>query len=260
MPIWSVFGLNLGAAVLLMAAGWGISLLRKNVTIADSLWGIGIVLIAWLTFINGDGFLFRKLLLCGLVTAWGVRLFLYMFQRSRNKAEDARYAAWRKRHGQSFWWVSLFKVFLLQAVFQWLIALGVQYGQLRPQPAHLTWLDVAGALVWAAGFAIETAADRQLSEFLSIPENRGKIMNRKLWRYSRHPNYFGESLMWWGLFGIVLSVPWGVWTIVSPVLITYTLLRLSGVRLMETVEFGESPEYQAYARRTNAFIPWFPKP
>jgi steroid 5-alpha reductase family enzyme len=255
----SLFAANLIISVLVMGAGWRVSLLRKNVTVADSLWGIGFVLIAWHTFFQAEGYLPRKLLLCLLVTFWGVRLFVYMHIRNRDKGEDARYTAWRKKHGASFWWVSFFKVFMLQALFQWVVSFGVQYGGLQPVPAHMTMLDLAGTLFWAAGFIVETAADRQLHRFLSRPENRGKIMDQGLWRYSRHPNYFGESLMWWGIFVIVLSVPWGIWTIISPVLITYTLLKLSGVSLMESVEFGNNPAYQEYARRTSAFIPWFPK-
>lgn len=216
--------MNLVACAALMTVGWGVSLLRQNTALADSLWGLGFILVAWLTFFSADGYVLRKLLIAGLVTAWGLRLFVYVHGRNRKKEEDPRYAAWREKHGADFWWVSLFKVFLLQALFQWAIALGVQYGQIRVQPA-----------------------------------NRGKIMDQGLWRYSRHPNYFGESLMWWSIFVIVLAVPWGVWTLISPLLITYTLLRLSGVSLMENLEFSDNPEYQAYARRTNAFIPWFPK-
>mgnify|MGYP006286525773 FL=1 len=259
MPPLSIFLMNLLACAALMTVGWGISLLRQNAAIADSLWGLGFILVAWLTFFSADGYIVRKLLIAGLVTAWGLRLFVYIHGRNRKKGEDPRYAAWREKHGADFWWVSLFKVFLLQALFQWAIALGVQYGQIRMQPVHLTWLDLTGALVWLAGFIIESTADRQLAGFLSEPANRGKIMDQGLWRYSRHPNYFGESLMWWGIFVIVLSVPWGVWTLISPLLITYSLLKLSGVSLMENLEFSDNPDYQAYARRTNAFIPWFPK-
>ncbi len=254
-----IFGFNLLAAAALMGLGWLISLAKKNVTIADSFWGLGFILIAWLTFFAADGFFARKTILAVLVTLWGARLFLHMTIRNRGKGEDPRYGEWRKKHGEKFWLVSLFKVFLIQALFQWIISLGVQYGQIAPGPIHLTWLDFLGIGIWAAGFGIETAADRQLSIFTSDPANKGKIMDQKLWRYSRHPNYFGETLVWWGLFVIVLAVPWGAWTIISPLVITYTLLRLTGVTLMEQTEFSEDPEYHAYIQKTSAFIPRPPK-
>jgi steroid 5-alpha reductase family enzyme len=254
-----LFPVNLLAAAALMFCGWIISLVRKNVTIADSFWGLGFVLIAWLGFFNAHGFIGRKIILTTLVTLWGLRLFLHLHTRNAGKGEDPRYAAWREKHGANFWIVSLFKVFLVQALFQWLIALGVQYGQMSATPTRLTVFDYGGILIWAAGFIIESAADRQLSNFIKNPENRGKIMTSGLWRYSRHPNYFGESMMWWGIFIIVLSVPWGIWTIVSPLLITYTLLKITGVTMMEETVFGDSPEYKSYVSKTSAFIPWFPK-
>ncbi len=255
----TLFALNLIAVVAFMCIGWAISLVRENVTIADSFWGIGFVIIAWLTFFAADGFIGRKVIITLLVTLWGVRLCIHLSIRNRGKGEDPRYAAWREKYGENFRIVSLYKVFLVQALFQWLIAMGIQYGQMAETPARLTWLDAAGVVIWAAGFVIETAADYQLTRFLSDPANKGKVMDQYLWRYSRHPNYFGESLVWWGIFVIVLSVPWGVWTIVSPILITYTLLRITGVNLMEETEFFENPEYRAYIEKTNAFVPWFPR-
>jgi steroid 5-alpha reductase family enzyme len=254
-----LFAINLAAAAAFMTIGWVISLIRRNVTIADSFWGLGFVLIAWLTFFNTEGFIGRKIVLTALVTLWGLRLFLHLHARNAGKSEDSRYAAWREKHGPNFWFISLFKVFLVQALFQWLIALGVQYGQIFASPARLTLWDYAGTLIWIAGFIIESTADRQLSNFIKNSKNKGKIMTSGLWRYSRHPNYFGESLMWWGIFVMVLSVPRGFWTIISPILITYTLLKLTGVTLMEETEFGDNPEYQAYVSKTSAFIPWFPE-
>ncbi len=259
MDIVMLFAFNLLAAAGLMLVGWCISLYRQNVTIADSLWGLGFVLIAWLTFFQANGFIGRKIILVILVTLWGLRLFSHMYTRSRGKDEDPRYAAWREKYGERFWLVSLFKVFLVQALFQWIISLGVQYGQIAATPAYLTWLDALGVLIWTTGFVVETLSDLQLSQFLSRPENRGHVMDRGLWRYSRHPNYFGESLAWWGIFVIVLSTVWGAWTIISPIVITYTLLRITGVTLMEETEFSDNPEYRDYINRTSAFIPWFPK-
>ena len=257
--IFNLFGVNLLAAAGLMGLGWVYSLIKKNVTIADSLWGPGFILIVWLTFFRTDGFLLRKILITVPVTLWGLRLFIHISVRNHGKGEDPRYGEWRKKHGDAFWLVSLFKVFLVQALFQWAIALGIQYGQISPFPARITVLDVAGLIIWSAGFVIESMADWQLKQFLADPANNGRIMNRKLWKYSRHPNYFGETLIWWGLFLIVLSTPWGFWTIISPVLITYTLLKLTGVTLMEETQFADNPEYQQYIRQTRSFIPWSQK-
>ncbi len=249
---------NLAAVLVFMSAGWVLSLILKNAAIADSLWGLGFVLVAWLTFFQADGFPARSLILAVIVTVWGMRLFIHITARNYGKGEDPRYAAWRRQYGERFRLVSLYKVFLAQALFLWVIALGLQYGQIAEAPARLTWLDGAGLLIWIAGFSVEAMADRQLGQFLKEPANKGRIMDRGLWHYSRHPNYFGESLVWWGIFVIVLSTPWGFLTIVSPLLITYTLLRLTGVTLMEQTEFSGNPEYQAYIRRTSAFVPWFP--
>ena len=254
-----LFAVNLAAVAGFMTAGWGISLVRRNAAIADVLWGLGFVLVAWLTFFQAGGFFQRRLMLALLVTIWGIRLFVHIATRSRGKGEDPRYAAWRAQYGERFWIVSLYRVFLVQALFLWVIALGVQYGQVAAQPARLTWLDAAGLLIWLAGLVIEAAADWQLRRFLAAPKNRGRVMDRGLWRYSRHPNYFGETLIWWGIFVMVLSTPLGFLTIVSPLVITYTLLRLTGVSLMEEIEFSDNPEYQAYIRRTSAFVPWFPR-
>jgi steroid 5-alpha reductase family enzyme len=255
----NLFLANLLASAVLMCLGWVFSLIKKNVTIADSLWGLGFVLIAWLTFFRTEGFLIRKLMITIPITLWGLRLFIHLCIRNWNKGEDPRYGQWRKKYGDSFWWVSLFKVFLVQSVFQWIIALGVQYGQIFSSPPHLTILDVLGLGIWSIGFIIESLADWQLKKFLADPSNKGKIMNRQLWKYSRHPNYFGETLIWWGFFVIVLPTPWGIWTIISPLLITYTLLRLTGVTLMEETLFAQNPEYQRYIEQTSSFIPWFHK-
>jgi len=250
---------NLTAVIMMMFCGWIYSLVKNNVTIADSLWGLGFIIIAWITFFNGDGFLYRKILITSLVTFWGVRLFIHITKRNRSKGEDPRYTEWRNEYGDNFKYVSLFKVFLVQALFLWIISLSLQMGSLSEIPGQLRIFDFIGLGVWAGGFLIESFADYQLSSFLKIPANRGRVMNQKLWRYSRHPNYFGESAMWWGIFVISLSVPYGFVTIISPVVITYTLLRITGVTLMEKTIFGDNPEYEEYVESTSSFIPWFPR-
>jgi steroid 5-alpha reductase family enzyme len=254
-----LLGLNLLAAVLFMGFVWLLSLPTRKSSLADIFWGPGFVLIAWLSFSLTDGYLGRKLLLVLLTTAWGLRLSLYIAWRNWGQGEDRRYQAWRASRGASFWWVSLFSVFLTQGILLWLISLALQVGQCSLTPAHLTGLDLLGFLLWCTGFTFEAVADWQLSRFKADPVNKGKVMNRGLWAYSRHPNYFGESLIWWGLFLIALPTPYGWYGLVSPVLITFLLLKVSGVTLLEKDIVERRPGYREYLETTSAFIPWFPK-
>lgn len=255
---WGILGLNLAALVALMTAGWLVSLPTRNVTVVDSLWGLGFVVVAWLTFAQADGAPARRWLIAVLTTLWGLRLCAYLSRRNWGKGEDRRYGTWRAASGESFWIVSLFKVFWLQALFLWVIALVVQLPQMAARPEHLTAWDWAGAAIWLAGFAFESVADFQLHRFKADPGNRGKVMDRGLWRYSRHPNYFGESLVWWGMSAIALAVPGGALTLISPVLITLVLLKMTGVPLTERTTMETRPGYRDYIRRTSTFVPWPP--
>jgi steroid 5-alpha reductase family enzyme len=259
MLISELYFNNLLAVAFIMLLGWLVSLYKKNVTIVDSLWGLGFIFIAWLTWFQTDGYWGRKLLLAGLTTIWGLRLAVYLTWRNHGKGEDPRYAKWRQSSGRRFWWISLFKVFLLQALFLWAIALSVQAGQTSRHPAHLGVLDLVGTGLWLIGFAFEALGDWQLARFKSIPANRGKVMNLGLWRYTRHPNYFGECLIWWGLFIIALSDPRFWWTALSPVIITTVLLKMTGIALTEKVIVEKRPEYREYQDSTPAFFPWVPK-
>lgn len=255
----TVLGWNLVAVTAMMVCGWLISLIYKNVTVVDSLWGLGFVLVAWITYGLADGYGGRQILIVVLTTAWGLRLSLHLSRRNWGKGEDPRYADWRRAGGNRFWLISLFKVFLLQALFLWAIALTVQYAQISPTPAHFTWLDFLGLTVWGVGFVFEAVSDWQLARFKADPVNKGKVMDRGLWAFSRHPNYFGECLIWWGIFLIALSTPGGWWTMVSPLIISAVLLKMTGIPLMEKNIVHTRPGYRDYIRRTPAFFPWFPK-
>jgi steroid 5-alpha reductase family enzyme len=254
-----VFGLNLTAVILMMILGWFLSLILKNVTVVDSLWGLGFVLIAWLTFFLTDGFLGRRLLIALMVTVWGLRLSIYLSRRNWGKGEDPRYGSWREKSGKNFWIVSLFKVFLLQSVFLWAISISIQYGMAAKTPEIITWLDSFGFILWMVGFIFEAVGDWQLAAFKSNPANKGNVMDRGLWAYTRHPNYFGECLMWWGIFLIAFSAPNSGWTVLSPLIITVVLLKMTGIPLTEKTMVTHRPGYKEYIQRTNAFIPWFPK-
>jgi steroid 5-alpha reductase family enzyme len=257
--MYPIFGWNFLVVFLLMTVGWVISLIIRNVTVVDSLWGFGFVVIVWLTAFLSDGFAARTLVLAVLATCWGLRLCVYLSWRNWGGGEDPRYAEWRRESGAAFWWISLFKVFWLQALFQWAISLVLQVGQLSAVPARLTWLDAAGILVWGIGFFFETVGDWQLARFKARPSNRGRVMDRGLWAYSRHPNYFGEFLIWWGFYLIALSVPGAWWTGICPLIVTAVLLKMTGIPLTEKSIVERRPAYRHYVESTSAFIPWPPK-
>jgi steroid 5-alpha reductase family enzyme len=248
--------MNLGVALLFMICVWPFSVIKKDASIVDVFWGLGFVIIAWNTFFHTDGYLPRKILVVLLTTIWGLRLALYIYKRNTGKGEDKRYQAFRAKVGEKYWIWSLFSVFGLQAVLLWLISLSVQASQTSPQTNSLVWTDIVGAVIWTIGFFFEAEGDRQLSKFKAAPENRGKVMNKGLWAYTRHPNYFGESLIWWGMFLIAMSRLENAWVIVSPALITFLLLKVSGVSLTEKSIMETRPEYREYQARTNAFLPW----
>ena len=257
--ILNVYIINLLVILGIMVCVWLLSLILKDASIVDIFWGLGFVILAWLTCLRADGFAGRRYLITILVTVWGLRLAVHIALRNLGKGEDHRYRAWREKYGDRFWWVSLFTVFGTQGFLLWVIMLVCQTGQLSRSPDTFTLLDLLGLIIWATGFFFEAVADWQLARFKADPSNRGKVMARGLWAYSRHPNYFGESLIWWGLFLITLSNPWHMWTIISPITITFLLLKVSGVTLLEKTIRKRRPEYVDYMKRTPAFFPWFPK-
>ncbi len=248
-----------GAALLVaMLALWGLSLRRRDASIADVFWGPGFLLVAGLGAWLGTAPLARRLLVLALVAVWAVRLALHIGARSRGRGEDYRYREMRARHGARFGMVSLFSVFLLQGALLWVVALPLMVAQSAPAPARLGLWDLAGALLWATGFLFEAVADRQLALFRARG-GPGRVMDRGLWRYSRHPNYFGEAVLWWGLFLLAAGTAGGGWTIVAPLLMTFLLLRVSGVALLER-GMAQRPGWAEYAARTSAFVPLPPRP
>lgn len=243
------------AAMLLM---WLLSVRLRNASIVDVFWGPGFAIVALVGAAFAAGAPPRRLLLAVLVGAWGARLGWHIWRRNRGHGEDFRYAAMRAPHGESYWWVSLFSVFLLQGSLMWLIALPVQIAQAAAEPVALGWLDAAGTIVWALGFAFEAVGDRQLARFKAEPSNRGRILDTGLWRYTRHPNYFGNALLWWGLWLVSAAAPGALWTLPCPALMTFLLLRVSGVSLLESTMMRR-PGYAEYAARTSAFLPLPPR-
>jgi steroid 5-alpha reductase family enzyme len=252
--------LVLAALVLvLMFLLWLLSLAIKNSSIVDIFWGTGFVIFAWVAFLlTPDGFLPRRLLLCFLVSIWGLRLSLHILFRNWGKPEDFRYQKWRQDSGASWWWRSLFKVFILQGILLLIIAAPLLIAQMQPLPDHLTWLDGLAILVWMVGFTFEALGDWQLKRFKADPANKGKVLSSGVWRYSRHPNYFGDATQWWAYYLVALAAG-GWWTIFSPVIMTVLLLRVSGVSLLERTLKETRPGYKEYVETTSEFIPWFPK-
>ncbi len=252
--------LIVGSAILvLMTLLWCVSLVLKNSSIIDIFWGASFVVSAWVTFaLTPEGFLPRKLLLCGLVTLWGLRLSLYILSRNFGKPEDFRYQVWRKRAGAAWWWRSFFKVFLLQGILMWIIGAPLVAAQIGATPKQFTWLDYLAIPIWLVGFFFESAGDWQLTQFKANPANKGKLMNRGVWRYTRHPNYFGDAAQWWGFYLVALA-PGGWWTIFGPIIMTGLLMRVSGVTLLEKRLRKTKPGYEEYVETTSEFIPWFPK-
>ncbi len=237
---------------------WLLSLKLKDASIVDIFWGLGFVLIAVTSYRLADGFAGRKLLLTALVVVWGGRLAGYLARRNIGKGEDYRYQAMRKRHGEQFKFVSLYLVFGLQGVLMWIISLPLQAAQTASQPDRLTLLDWLGVLLWTIGFGFEAIGDWQLARFKADPANKGKVMDRGLWAYTRHPNYFGDAVLWWGYF-LIAAATGAWWTVIGPILMTLLLMKVSGGALLEKTLVKTKPEYQDYVRRTSAFFPWFAK-
>lgn len=241
-------------AVLLLAsvAGWLFSVIRQNVTIVDSLWALFFLLAALttaaLTPLPGP----RATLIIVLVAIWAARLSGYLTWRNWDKPEDHRYQAIRRRNEPGFTFKSLYLVFALQAVLAWIIAAPLAAGISGSAP--LGPLDYAGITLWVFGFLFETIGDWQLARFKASPGNKGKVMDRGLWRYTRHPNYFGEACLWWGYWLIAVSAG-GWWTVFAPLLMSVLLLKVSGVALLEKDIGARRPAYRDYIARTNAFFP-----
>ncbi|OGG34928.1 steroid 5-alpha reductase [Candidatus Gottesmanbacteria bacterium RIFOXYB1_FULL_47_11] len=233
-----------------------ISLVKKRNDVADIAWGLGFIVLSWSGLLV-SGFSLRAFMVNILVTIWGSRLAWHIYTRNRNKREDYRYLAWRNEWGRWFYIRSYLQVFLLQGTFLFLIVQPVVYiNAFGAAPFQIT--DVVGVAVWLIGFYFEHTGDRQLKQFVSNPSNKGKIMDQGLWRYSRHPNYFGEVAQWWGLFFIALSVPGAIFTIIGPLTITFLILFVSGVPLLEKKYAGRA-DFEEYKKRTSVFFPLPPK-
>lgn len=244
------------AAVMLIT--WLVSLPLRNASIVDITWGLGFVVVAWVVRAQGDTETTRQWLLVAMVTIWGLRLAGHLFLRNHGEHEDYRYRAMRKRYGDRFPIISLATVFLLQGVLMWVVSLPVQLGQVPDSP-DVGVIGVIGVVVWMVGFAFEAVGDLQLARFKRDSSNEGKVLDTGLWRYTRHPNYFGDCCAWWGIAIVAAESGTGAWGVIGAIVMTVLLLRVSGVALLERSLSKRKPDYQAYVDRTSAFVPLPPK-
>eukprot|EP01098_Paradermamoeba_levis_P016813 TRINITY_DN9312_c0_g1_i1.p1 TRINITY_DN9312_c0_g1~~TRINITY_DN9312_c0_g1_i1.p1 ORF type:complete len:340 (+),score=78.98 TRINITY_DN9312_c0_g1_i1:49-1068(+) len=250
--------------LLLFSSVWGFSVFIRDVSIIDSFWSLGYLVAAIVYYYHPEtqnGSPERKKLILTLMGLWGVRLSAYLTWRNHGIGEDYRYVGLRKMIGDQYWWKSYFYTFLPQWFLCWFISHPLLSAQKRGLPFG-TKSDLIGSLVWLVGFFFETVSDFQLATFKSNPANKGKLLTEGLWKFSRHPNYFGNATMFWGIYIISLSCKKGLLDILkdihSPLLMNYLLLRVSGVALLEKSLKKRKPEYADYISRTNAFLPFFP--
>ncbi len=252
----SVF-IQAAALVAIYATSWyGIALLKKRNDVADIAWGMGYILICIYLFIT-QPHASISLLLYLLVVCWGLRLSLHIYFRNKNKTEDFRYRQWRQDWGKTFYWRTYLQVFLLQGVILLIIISPVLFTAVQGSN-DWTVSTFIGIACWLTGFYFQSVADYQLSVFVKNRSSNSEIMQTGLWKYSRHPNYFGELLMWWGIFIIIIPMPGSIYFIISPLTISFLLLYVSGIPLLEKKYDGNSA-FQSYKKRTSALIPMPPK-
>ncbi len=232
-----------------------LSIVKKRNDVADTAWGLGFVLLTWVSFFLAQNIDMRVIAVNTLVTVWGVRLAWHIHKRNKGKAEDYRYKAWRDEWGKWFYVRSYLQVYLLQGLFLFMIVSPVLIIN-KNSFGSLGVLDFVGIAVWLFGFMFESVGDAQLKNFIANPENKGKLMREGLWQYTRHPNYFGEVTQWWGLWLVSLSVTNGLYFAFGPLTITFLILKVSGVPMLEK-KMEENPEFAEYKRQTSVFIPWF---
>lgn len=238
---------------------WIVSIFIRNVSIVDLFWGIGFVITASFYYLKTDGFEPRKLLLMTLVAIWGLRLSIYLAWRNLGKGEDFRYREFRKKYGEKrYWWISFFQTFLLQGILMWLISATLLGAQYYGKNNSLGILDYSGIALWIIGFSFETGGDYQLVRFRSDLSNKGKVLDYGFWRYTRHPNYFGDSSVWWG-YGLICIASGSYIPAIGSILMTALIIKISGVSLLEKSLKEQKPQYREYIEKTSAFFPWFPK-
>jgi steroid 5-alpha reductase family enzyme len=259
MSYFELYFAGLFVIVIAMTILWLVSVFLKNASIVDPFWGLGFVIAGVFYFYTTEGLELRKLIVLTLLTIWGLRLSIYLGLRNLGKGEDFRYQQFRKDFGEKwYWWISFFQVFLLQGVLLWLISAPLLSVQFYSAGDVLNYFDYAAIIIWTIGFSFEAGGDYQLARFKSDPNNKGKVLNTGFWKYTRHPNYFGDASVWWayGLFSVAAG---SYLPLLSSLLMTVLIVKVSGVSLLEKTLKNTKPQYKDYVEKTSAFFPWFPK-
>lgn len=246
----------------LMICTWLLSLKLKDASIVDRIWGFGFVLVAWVLMAYLEQPSIVKIILTTCISVWGLRLSLYIHLRNRGHAEDKRYVAMRLEHGERFWWYSFLSVFTLQGVVMLIVSAPVVFVVSHDMAHDFTRFAKVGLLLWTTGFCFEAGGDWQLSRFKSDSSNKGKLLTTGLWSITRHPNYFGDALQWWGIGFFALSYGWpGYCTLIGPAVMTGFIRKISGVDLLERDLKTSKPGYAEYISSTPPFLPgpkfWF---
>ena len=246
------------AIVVLMLSTWVLSIILKNASIVDIVWGLGFVMVAWVVRLSTDANNARQWLLVAMVTVWGLRLAGYLFWRNHGNGEDFRYRAMRKHYGPRFGLISLVTVFALQGALMFVVSLSVQLGQADATP-NIGVIAYIGVALWLVGLFFEAVGDAQLARFKSDPANQGMVMRTGLWRYTRHPNYFGDSCVWWGIGLVAAETGSAAWGLIGSLVMTILVRRVSGVPMLEKTMGKRRPGYAEYVATTSPFFPRPPK-
>ena len=259
MTFFQIYLLAFGVIMTMMTLLWVISIRIKNVSIVDLFWGFGFVVACLVYFLKTDGLETRKTLLLTMVVIWGLRLSIYLAWRNIGKGEDFRYRKFRKEYGEHrYWWISFFQTFLLQGILMWLISVPLLGAQYYGSDHQLGIIDFIGVFIWVIGLVFESGGDIQLARFKADPANKGKVLNKGFWHYTRHPNYFGDAAVWCG-YGLICLSAGSYVAILGSVLMIALIIKVSGVVLLEKTLKETKPAYKEYMEKTSAFIPWFPK-
>ncbi len=246
------------ALLVLMVLTWLLSLPLRNASIVDVVWGAGFVVVAWASVLTANAYTTRSNLITAMVTVWGVRLAAHLWWRNRGKGENHRHHAMRRRAGDRFVATSLVTVFLFQGLLVWIVSLPVQLAAAHDVP-DIGAIGVLGVVIWGIGFFFESVGDSQLARFKADPDNEGRLLDSGLWRYSRHPNYFGDFCIWWGIFLVAAETADARFAVISPIVMTILLIHVSGVRPLERSLVKHKPGYAQYVTRTSAFFPRRPR-
>lgn len=263
MPTLPLLATNFACLAVLMTLLWAWCVHIRDVSVIDAFWPLGMVILALLSSLLTDGTPQRGAVILTLTSIWGLRLCVHLFRRWRTHGVDPRYAAilgrLMERKGWSFARASFVQVFAMQCVLLMIVSLPAQLGQIASAPRQfglLAWLGIAFAVT---GILFETVGDAQLRAFRENPANKGKVLDTGLWRYTRHPNYFGDACTWWGIWMVAAETTQGLYAVAGPIVLTILLTRVSGVPMLEHRLKKNRPGYEAYLRRTSSFIPWPPR-